>query len=139
MFSNTGVQTCIWFLDTQKMDKEDKYYLTLIRADNPELYSEHPDPIDEMKNTYSEENVREIVRLINSKDKEVQGKKKVISVQNTSKVDVSSLIPLEKDDYEDVDLYELYTELRNLMDCLCKKRKNENQDQEEPLPPFPMR
>ena len=124
MFSNTGVQTCIWFLDTQKMDKEDKYYLTLIRADNPELYSEHPDPIDEMKNTYSEENVREIVRLINSKDKEVQGKKKVISVKNTSKIDISSLIPLERNDYEEVDLYELYTELRNLIDCLCKKHKN---------------
>ncbi len=52
MFSNTSMQTCVWFLNTQKMDKKTKYNLTLVRADNPELHAKHPEPIESMKNTY---------------------------------------------------------------------------------------
>ena len=126
MFSNTSMQTCIWFLNTQKMDKQTKYNLTLVRADNHELYTKHPDPIDNMKNTYSKKNIKEILELIKSLKKALPYKKKVISVKKENsiitKINISSELPLESEKMEDIDLYELYKELMETLDCLCKKR-----------------
>ncbi len=126
MFSNTSMQTCIWFLNTQKMDNKTKYNLTLVRADNPGLYAKHPEPMDNMKNTYSEENIKEILELIKSRKKEISYKKKVISVKKgdsiISRINISSELPLESEQMEDIDLYELYRDLMETLDCLCKKR-----------------
>lgn len=127
MFSNTSMQTCIWFLNTQKMDNKEKDNLTIIRADYSSLYSKHPEPIDNMKNSYSDENIKEIVNLIKSREKEIPFKKKIINVKNgdntLSKVNISAEIPFESEKMEDIDLYELYKDLMAKLDCLCKTTK----------------
>ena len=129
MFSNTSMQTCIWFLNTQKMDSKSKYNITIIRADNPNLYSKHPELIENMKNTYSDENIKEIVNLIKSNKKDVPFKKKIIDVKTgnsiISKLNISSEIPFESEKIEDIDLYELYIDLMAKLDCLCKTIKKD--------------
>ena len=123
MFTNTSMQTCIWFLSTKKMDRKTKHNITLIRADNPELFSKHPQPLDEMKNTYSDENIKNILKLIKSRKKLVSHQKKIISVVNgeeiISRVSLSSEIPLKEEEAEDIDLYMLYLDLMEKFSCLC--------------------
>lgn len=127
MFTNTNMQTCIWFLDTQKMDSNRKYEITLVRADNPKLHSRHPNPVDNMKNTYSEENIKKLVSLITSGEKEKPSEKKVVSVRRgkdiISSISIATEIPIHESRNEDIDVYEAYLELMDIFECLCERVK----------------
>jgi len=59
MFTNTDIGTHIWFYDNAQSNQ-----IKLVRADNGEeaLYSPHPATQDKMRNTYSEDDIKAIVK-----------------------------------------------------------------------------
>jgi len=67
MFTNTDITSNIWFFDTEASEN-----IKVIKADNDEkpLFSQHTAPQDKMKNAYSENNIKEILKLINNKKEE---------------------------------------------------------------------
>lgn len=65
MFTNTDIGTHIWFFDNAQSKM-----VRLVRADNSErpLYSPHPAAQDKMRNTYSDENITELVNILQEPD-----------------------------------------------------------------------
>lgn len=61
MFTNTDIGTHIWFFDNAQSST-----IRLVRADNSEkaLFSPHPAAQDKMRNTYSDENITELVNIL---------------------------------------------------------------------------
>jgi type I restriction enzyme M protein len=116
MFTNTDISSHIWFLDSDPSEK-----ITIVKADTKEeeLFSQHPQAKDKMKNSYSVKNIRRLATLINSK-KEFKYKSKFIDSKDRYEINISNEIGF-KDDSEDVSFDELTNELNILMKQMCEE------------------
>ena len=110
MFTNTDINTHIWFFDSEPSNK-----IKVIKADNTELFlfSAHHQPQDKMKNAYSETNIKEIVSLINN-PKEIEFVCKNISLQDCCEINISNLVGSKKIN-EEVDIDSLEKEINKLL------------------------
>ena len=118
MFTNTDISSHIWFLDSDKSEN-----IKLIKADTKEkeLFSPHPEAKDKMKNSYSEQNIKDIKNYIERKKDYVYISKN-LSFKNLNAINISNAIGY-KDNEEDLSFDELEKELNELMQGLCEDFK----------------
>ena len=114
MFTNTDISSHIWFLDSDKSDS-----IKIVKADTKEdeLYGSHPMPKDKMKHSYSEKNIKDIIKYIQRK-KDYEHISKTIKSKDRYEINISNEIGF-KDDSEDVSFDELTNELNILMKQMC--------------------
>lgn len=114
MFTNTDITSHLWFLNTNF-----KKTIKVIKADTKEdnLFSPHPYAKDKMKNSYSDDDIDNILSYLSAKkDYEYISK----SVDNKcSKIDISSEIGCQNED-EDVNIAQLQNEIKDLVSELYK-------------------
>lgn len=113
MFTNTDISSHIWFFDTELSSS-----IKIIKTDNEEepLFSGHPDSRDKMKNSYSYENIKRIIQLINS-SKEYDFLTKNISIKDLSEINISNEIG-KKDIFIDTDLDNLERNINKMLKLL---------------------
>lgn len=117
MFTNTDIASHIWFLDTESNE-----HIRIVKTDNTvaPVYSTHPQGKDKMKNAYSSEDIKKIVRLINNKKVE-----QYIS-ENINPIDCHEISLATKigrpDPFIDVDLGAIETEINGLLGQLCNMK-----------------
>jgi len=114
MFTNTDISSHIWFLDTKSPE-----YIKLVKADSSveSLFSSHPYPKDKMKHTYSQENIKQLVRYLNNKNDKKYISKKVDC--HRCAINLTQEIGF-RDDTEDLSLDALMDELDILMREMCE-------------------
>jgi type I restriction enzyme M protein len=116
MFTNTNIGSHIWFLDTEGAE-----FIRILKADNLEnpLFTPLPVQKDKMKNGYSEDNIKTLVKYIEDK-KERPYISKNVAKENCTGIPISSTIghKIVELDY-DLDILEqqindLFKELQDL-------------------------
>ena len=115
MFTNTDISSHIWFLDTEGSET-----IKVLKADNLEqpLCSPHPAPKDKMRNAYSEENIKTIVKYLNSK-KDSEYVCKDVEVKDRFGINISHLIG-SKPIVMDYDLDDLEQQIKDLFKQLVE-------------------
>jgi type I restriction enzyme M protein len=113
MFTNTDVSSHIWFFDTAHESGK----CTVIKVDNDDkpLFIPHPEPKDKMKNSYSPENIRQIINLMH-RGQRYRSKK--IDTTNLTVINIGSVIERKQVETE-VDLQELMSQIKMEMKNLC--------------------
>lgn len=116
MFTNTDISSHIWFLDSDESDS-----IKIIKTDTKEdeLYSSHPAPKDKMKHAYSEKNIKDIIKYINTK-KDYEYITKTIKSKDRTEINISNEIGF-KETNEDISFDELTNELNSLMKEMCEE------------------
>ncbi|MCT7909052.1 SAM-dependent methyltransferase [Arcobacter lacus] len=119
MFTNTDITSHIWFLDSDKSDT-----IKIVKADTKEdeLYGSHPMPKDKMKHSYSEKNIKDIIKYIQRK-KDYEHISKTIKSKDRYEISISNEIGF-KDESEDMSFDELTNELNMLMKQMCDEFQN---------------
>lgn len=115
MFTNTDISSHIWFFDSDGSDS-----VKIVKADTKEdeLYSLHPMSKDKMKHSYSEKNIKDIIKYLKVK-KDYEYISKTIKSKDKFEINISNEIGF-KDDSEDVSFDELINELNILMKQMCE-------------------
>ena len=115
MFTNTDISSHIWFLDTEGSET-----IKVLKADNLEqpLCSPHPAPKDKMRNAYSEENIKTIVKYLNSK-KDSEYVCKDVEVKDRFGININHLIG-SKPIVMDYDLDDLEQQIKDLFKQLVE-------------------
>jgi type I restriction enzyme M protein len=119
MFTNTDISSHIWFLDSNESDS-----IKIVKADSKEaeLFSTHPTPKDKMKNSYSTQNIQDIMELIlNDEDKKYISK--ILNRKDRYEINISNEIGF-RDEMEDLNFDELTNELNTLMKEMCEEFQN---------------
>jgi len=117
MFTNTDITSHIWFLDTESKDG-----IKLVKADNDEkkLFILHPNPKDKMKHSYSQENIKELKKLLIQK-KDLKYISKTVDY-NRHSINISNEIGFKDNDVlESFD--DITDEIKELMQSMCKDFK----------------
>lgn len=116
MFTNTTIGSHIWFLDTQTSD-----CIKVIRTDNEEepLFSPHPAPQDKMKNSYSEENIQRIHKLLTLKKEVEYVSKNILKPEDRCEISIRTEVGF-KEVVEKMDLQLLQQELEAAQKELLK-------------------
>jgi type I restriction enzyme M protein len=119
MFTNTDISSHIWFFDSDKSEN-----IKIIKADTKEaeLFSAHPSPKDKMKNGYSSENIKDIVKYIHRK-KDYEHISKTLTSKNRCEINISNEIGI-RDENENVSFEELFKELDSAMNDMCFEMKH---------------
>lgn len=109
MFTNTDITSHLWFLNTNF-----KKTIKVIKADTKEdsLFSPHPYAKDKMKNSYSDDDIDNILSYLSAK-KDYEYISKSVSNQ-CNKIDISSELGFRNED-EDVDISQLQDEIKDLV------------------------
>lgn len=115
MFTNTDISSHIWFFDSDGSDS-----VKIVKADTKEdeLYSLHPMSKDKMKHSYSEKNIKDIIKYLKVK-KDYEYISKTIKSKDKIEINISNEIGF-KDDNEDVSFDKLASELNMLMKQMCE-------------------
>lgn len=113
MFTNTDISSHIWFFDTGYKDSR----CTFIKAENDakSLFVPHPVSKDKMKNSYSSENIRQLINLMHRGQRY---RSKRIDISNMYAVNINNIVE-RKNTEEDVDLKSLTTEIKEQLNQLC--------------------
>ena len=110
MFTNTNIGSHIWFLDTEGAE-----FIKVLKTGNDEepLFSPHPAPKDKMKQAYSDENIKKIIKYLTS-DKEKEYVSKNVPTNDLFGINISSWVGRKIVELE-YDLDELEQQISDLL------------------------
>lgn len=122
MFVNTNLGTNIWVLSNTNLGKE-KENITVLQTNNTKekLFIKHPEPVDKMKVTYSEENINNIIKYFNKSEKHISNT--VNLKDNGFMFNISNLID-KVENKIDINLLDSRKKVSNLIDSLSNKFKD---------------
>lgn len=111
MFTNTDISTHIWFLETIKGVKKD-CNVRLVRTASPKkkYFSPHPFSVEKMKNTYSKENIEQLVSIINSGE-EIKEVATNLNLEDNYSVDFSEVF-MPEIDFDSINILKLRIEIQ---------------------------
>ena len=120
MFTNTDISSHIWFLDSNEHTS-----VKIVKADNKEdtLFSPHPSPKDKMKNSYSDNNIKDIARYLQPNTTDYTYVSKSLDSKDRYEINISNEIGF-KDEIEDLSFDELTNKLNALMKEMCNEFQN---------------
>nr|WP_287936482.1 N-6 DNA methylase [Algoriphagus sp.] len=118
MFTNTDIGTHIWFFDNAQSKT-----IRLVRADNSEkpLYSPHPAAQDKMRNTYSDENITELVNILHEPEPR-EYVAQSIPAEGRHAINIQTEIG-KREEIDTVDLDELEAQIIRELDLLIQNLK----------------
>jgi type I restriction enzyme M protein len=119
MFTNTDITSHIWFFDTSNINDSVKILKTT--NDEKMLFSKHPSHKGKMKHSYTKDNIKEIIKLINQK-KDIKYISKNIKVNDKYEINIQNEIG-KKSTFIDVPLGNLSNNFNNFTDNYCDKSK----------------
>jgi type I restriction enzyme M protein len=115
MFTNTDITSNIWFFDTNVSEN-----IKVVKIDNTEkqLFSPHTAPQDKMKNAYSEQNIKDILKLINNK-KEEKYISKNIKPDNCFEINISREVGIKIIE-DNINILDIQKEIKEAVEKLSK-------------------
>ncbi len=121
MFSNTDITSHIWFFDTTYKEN----YIKILQVDNEEknIFIPHSSPKKKMKNSYSKENIKEIVRKLNNK-KATKYVTKNLNLKDKVEINISNEID-KKPKFIDVNIEKSAENLKIVGKDICEILKLE--------------
>lgn len=128
MFTNTGINTHIWFLDTENIDtayKKECGTIKVIKTENKEmsLFSKHPEAKDNMKFAYSDADIQQLLKLLND-TKETEYVTKNIPIDDLTYINIAQSVGEYKDTHID-DLLEIHRDIKAALLDLSASLQND--------------